>query len=344
MHARVAPSRWRQRAMSVLTIALMFISGSWLNSASAQTSGTEPQATYNIFLPVVTRNIGAWRPFSASSPWNTPIPANPELDPNSAAMMRFLSMRTATHDPRPWININGGAVPVWIADSSAPRYNVNCGSPSCTFFQNVPIPSNAVPDPLTDGHMMVMDATRETAWDFYHARKNSDGSWSADWGAKVNLRGNGITDKTPESGARGSGFPLAAGLIYADEIKAGRINHALVFAISLATPSCWVYPATSGGGTSTDPNALPYGARVQLDPTLDLDTLGLSPAAKIIARALQEYGAFVGDQGGGGIIFITESFYGKPIDYWSGVLAQNALVNLPADRFRVLKMGGWTCY
>ena len=37
------------------------------------------------------------------------------------------------------------------------------------------------------------------------------------------------------------------------------------------------------------------GVRLQLDPELDLESLGLSREVKVIARALQSYGMFNGD-------------------------------------------------
>jgi hypothetical protein len=60
-----------------------------------------------------------------------------------------------------------------------------------------------------------------------------------------------------------------------------------------------VAPATGSDGWSTLAGAIPEGARVQLDPSLDLDSLGLTPWQKTIARALQEYGMLLVDTGGG---------------------------------------------
>jgi hypothetical protein len=40
---------------------------------------------------------------------------------------------------------------------------------------------------------------------------------------------------------------------------------------------------------------MPMGSRLQLDPTLDVASLGLEPGEEMIARALQTYGAFIVD-------------------------------------------------
>lgn len=324
------------RFLAWLSLSVMWV----FSGLSIQAQANEPAATDSkIYLPLVARMN--WRPFNNSSPWNTPISSNPAIDPNSGAMMQLFHDRNY-QDPRPWINLNRYGAPMWVADSNAPRYNVDCGSPNCTFFQNVPMPTNAVPDPESDGHMIIVDAARQKEWDFYRARKLANGSWAADWGAYFDLTGNGVLAPGISS-ARASGFPLSAGLIYADEIQAGHIPHALVMVVAGTRNGCRVWPATATHGWSYDSRALPMGSRIQLDPTLNINTLGLSPGAKVIARALQEYGAYVGDEGSSGVAFIAESFYGKPVNRWTGLLKENDLVNLPTDRFRVLQLGSMTC-
>ncbi|MGQ0603335.1 MAG: hypothetical protein ACT4QE_16755 [Anaerolineales bacterium] len=324
-----------------LTFSLLVLIGTLVLGLNASAQGVGPATGGNVvYLPYISYAT-AWRPFSSSSPWNVPISANPAIDPNNSAMIQLFNNRSY-QDPRPWININRYSAPLWVADSNAPRYNVDCGSPNCAFFQSVPIPNNAVPDPESDGHMIIVDVARQKEWDFYRARKRSDGSWAAVWGAYFDLTGNGVLAPGTSS-ARASGFPLSAGMIYADEIQDGRIRHALVMVIAGTRHGCRVWPATATYGWSYDSRALPMGARIQLDPTLDLNTLNLSPGARVIARALQEYGAYVGDEGSSGVGFIAESFTGKPVNRWTGLLRENDLVNLPTDRFRVLNLGPLTC-
>ena len=57
-------------------------------------------------------------------------------------------------------------------------------------------------------------------------------------------------------------------------------------------------PATASDGKGSGPGTIPEGAHIQLDPSLDLATLGLNAWQTVIARALQTYGMFVGDTGG----------------------------------------------
>ncbi len=106
---------------------------------------------------------------------------------------------------------------------------------------------------------------------------------------------------------RASGFVNIAGLIRPTELGAGAIRHALTFAYPFTKDGGPVAPATASdgrastqdgwGGLARPANALPIpeGARVQLDPALDLDALDLLPWQKAVARALQVYGMFLAD-------------------------------------------------
>jgi hypothetical protein len=85
------------------------------------------------------------------------------------------------------------------------------------------------------------------------------------------------------------------------------------------------------------------GSHLQLDPNLDLDTLGLDPWERAIAQALQTYGMYCGDTGSGiGISLLHGyTFQGNPYD---GLLPPEAdtdgvvfLTKLPPASFRVLR-------
>ena len=79
----------------------------------------------------------------------------------------------------------------------------------------------------------------------------------------------------------------------------------------------------------------------ELDPTLNLNTLGLTGYEKTVARALQEYGMILGDTGGALSLFaINSQSYAS--DPYAGVLpaADYAyLSKIPVNRFRVLNTG-----
>jgi hypothetical protein len=91
---------------------------------------------------------------------------------------------------------------------------------------------------------------------------------------------------------------------------------------------------TDGGGVGTD--FIPEGARVQLNPDLNLETLGLAPSAKIVAKALQTYGAYIVDNASDLTLYFQN--LGSSPNKWDPYLAGLAdLKKIPLSQLRVLK-------
>ncbi|MFQ5411418.1 MAG: Ig-like domain-containing protein [Phycisphaerae bacterium] len=280
-------------------------------------------------------------PFAADSVWNTPIGPNPQIDPASGTMIARLA-QTANQFNGLFLNVVGSAVPVYFADGNTPRVDVQLTDPfaSQPVFQGVPIPAHAIPDCEDDNFMVVFDTSANRFFESWQVTRKDDGAWSGSLVRSIPGTGTGI------GGVRASGFSLAAGLIWPHELQAGRIRHALLFAYSFTRSGVYIAPATSTDGAFNDPAAIPLGAHLQLDPTLDLDTLNLTPHERTIALALQEYGMVLGDTGGevGLSVVHPYSFAGNP---YQGLLPAEAvnqqaagvvLDRIPADRFRVLRM------
>jgi hypothetical protein len=141
-------------------------------------------------------------------------------------------------------------------------------------------------------------------------------------------------------GTKASGFAGAAGLVWPAELKAGRIEHALFFAYPYTKGGGPVAPATSSDGRTENRPAIPEGARVQLDPDLDLGSLDLPRYQRTIATAMQNYGMILGDTGGAiGLFAVGRQSYQS--DPYKGLLPTGesfpTLEGIPLDRFRVLK-------
>ncbi|WP_242645085.1 hypothetical protein [Streptomyces laculatispora] len=114
-----------------------------------------------------------------------------------------------------------------------------------------------------------------------------DGRPSCEWGAVSDTRGSSVAEKGQETG---SGLSRLAGLITRADWKAGRIDHALSF----GTPDNngrHVFPAVGSHGKGQRPWRA--GQFIWLDPSYDIDAgTSLKPYERMIAKALQEYGAF----------------------------------------------------
>jgi hypothetical protein len=143
-------------------------------------------------------------------------------------------------------------------------------------------------------------------------------------------------------GARACGFPLTAGLITVDEMRQGSIEHALVIAYPHIRSRYYTSPASTAQVTTdlaVPTRGVPCGGRIQLDPSIDLESLGLSASGKIVARALQKYGAFVGDFSLAVSLYAEASPAAQAL--WNGGLLDTYEIKdkVTLDKFRVLEIG-----
>ncbi len=248
---------------------------------------------------------------------------------------------------------------VYFANKNTPRYDVElkCGKSwelGVSFIKNVPIPDEAEPSFDSDGsvapkgcgeesdqdnEMVIIDIENRCEYDFWQIRKKGKG-WIASWGNAISMDGNGIYNKG--FSARGSGFSTIGGMIWPDELASGEINHALIFSYPFTKSGGPVLPASESDGESKKDYAIPEGARVRLDPSLDINALHLKPYEKTIAKALQKYGMFLVDNGGDTGIAVyavdPKSVNGDP---YSGILPDEdyiSLSNIPVEAFEVLEL------
>ncbi len=289
------------------------------------------QADINIKAPASVKL------FADNSPFNTPIPDNPEIDVNSDKMVEslvedfeaqgfFIALKSFTET----VYFVGPETPlhdVVLTASWAPKRKL----------LNVPIPDYAVADPSVDGSMVIIDTLNGCEYDFWQIRKIY-GRWYASWGNALPLNGTGVFEKGYS--ARGSGFALSAGIMWPHEFKNKEINHALVFTYNFTKIGGPVAPATESDGDTYSESAIPEGALIQLNPDLDLSTLGLTDYEYTIAVALQKYGMYLGDDGGGIEIEAVNplSFSGNPYEGLLPDVEWVPLTNIPVSEFRVLKL------
>ena len=152
-------------------------------------------------------------------------------------------------------------------------------------------------------------------------------------------------------GSSATSLPLAAGLVTKRDLERGRIDHALSIGLPNLTPQTsiiasgqWAFPAQRADGKSTLPAAIPEGARLRLDPSLDLDSLHLSPFVRMLAEAAQRYGMIVQDGSAATVIYGEDpSPYeraGQPNFYktLAGSPDIHTLASFPWDRLEVTRL------
>ena len=271
-------------------------------------------------------------PFPPNSLWNTPLQASPPLDPQNEAKMQYW---LANEVRNPNMPLHAWNTAVAVAKPDTPRYTVGCtvyACPSLGQFGPIPIPSNTRPDPTPDGHLAVWDPATRREWDFWAGKC----CWTVGSGGAFSTEITGPVS----GGANAAGFPELAGIVRPEELKAGTIEHALVFAEPDVNSGGYVCPATHHDGASRHPLALPEGSLMQLDPALNVDALPIPGWQKTIARALQRYGMYLEDTGGS-LSFGSENPLNRGYDAWAQVGLRGDSAGLspafPWSRMRVLE-------
>jgi len=262
--------------------------------------------------------------WSVGSYWHKKIPANAPLHPNSAQMVEWLINTNGHNNGHPFINYKSWTNPIYDAYKGTPKYDVY-SEHEHKWYRNVPIPDGAKQSVDSDGGLGILDWDNWKFYDFWRFRYDN-GVFKCGDGHIWDLSGSGVAPNGVYT-LGGASIPTLALLIRPEEIQAGVINHPL--ACSLRTPKQGVKvypPASTTDGKSYDRWAIPEGARIQLDPNLDLDSLGLSRTAKIVAKALQDYGMVVKECGGSFVIYAEHTLSAN----WGAEMAGNILMSIPA--------------
>jgi hypothetical protein len=146
--------------------------------------------------------------------------------------------------------------------------------------------------PQEDRHAIVVAPKEGMLYEFYHAVR-TDAGWQARQASVFNLKSNRLRPDGWTS-TDAAGLPIFPSVIRYDELKRGRIEHALRVTVSRSRRA-YVYPARHHAGRSNDPNLPRMGERLRLRP--DFNTSGFSPPVRVILEALKHYGMFVADNG-----------------------------------------------
>jgi hypothetical protein len=157
------------------------------------------------------------------------------------------------------------------------------------------VPIEGGRDSTGDRHAIVVDRGRCRLYELYAAYPPSGGrgSWRAGSGAVWDLRSNRMRPAGWTS-ADAAGLPILPGLARWDEVKRGRIDHALRFTVP-RTRRAYVYPARHFASGSDDPELPAMGQRFRLKRGYRI--AGFPRQARVILEALKRYGMIVADNG-----------------------------------------------
>jgi hypothetical protein len=301
--------------------------------------------------------------YAANSPWNTPLPADPPIHPDSAQMIG--GVYTDTYGVHAWVP-QGGVN--WLGPRNLARNFAYVATATAVTFRRpdgstitIPLPAG-FKYPATYETRTSIQVDDGRTFILYHLAPPSGGGtvWTADLAIQTRGGWQGradYLDSRPLPGQPGfqgaAGFNFDAGIVMPDELQAGLIRHALHIDISSASDGSVhpkaVYPADpvlGAGWPTPGVTAMPVGARVQLDPAVNCATwpsIQATPWMVTVCKAAQTYGAIVGDTAthqGGGDGFQVQLPALLPAGYtWPWGTAQGYQAGLPADlmaRFRVI--------
>jgi hypothetical protein len=306
-----------------------------------------------------------FRPFAPDSIWNLPVRDDAPLASGSAAQVRWLTGQVQTAGT--WINTRTCGMPTYWAAPGAATKTVRL-DPSAyqdkaliRAWSAVPIPAGATPANCSDKNFAVIQPQPDGTyreWEFWKATQAADGSWTARWGGVTgDLQSDrGVASSrswqdptAPLLAQRASTFSwnvtassisMMAGVITAADVARGHIDHALALATPDTAKGRFVWPAQRTDGTSVDPDALPEGAHLRLDPSLNLASIPMTPLVRMIAEAAQRYGIVVRDRTWSTTAFYTEEVKAGAADPFAalqaGKSASTALQAFPWSRLQVL--------
>lgn len=227
------------------------------------------------------------------------------------------------------------------------------GSPA-SYLDSVPAGRSSFPDDGSRSATEVLPPQTNTAV--------TPGEWHAAYGGIVAEAStspgyyrnradfDGSVREQANWGAAATGLPLAAGLITREDIERGSIDHALAIGLSnrsgssIVRAGSFASPAQRSDGRSFDPASIPEGARLRLDPSLDLGALPLSPFARMLAEAAQRYGMIVQDGSRSTVVYAEDPMPairdGQPNFYEArfGKKAYRAVREFPWGHLEVVQM------
>ena len=300
-------------------------------------SGPAEHATKSAPKPPSAPAPTAGKLYASNSFWNTKIPSSPALESNSAAIVQ--ASLSAFKSNANFANTDGWGIAIVKAGSSSKTYSIGCTHFDCDTPVSFRIPAGAKPTTGSDQHLVVIDGTKEL--DMWGAEYNAaSDTWSAGsryvtsaygWGAICGLGQHC-------NGAVAAGFAAFGGIPRPEDFTGDLIAHALTVTSPFTRDNFVACPATHSDGDESSANAIPEGARIQLDPAFNVSGQSWPHWKKVIARTLQVYGAYVSDTGG------TLAIRGEADINRQGTWAKYGvpeganISGLPWEKMRVLKL------
>lgn len=271
--------------------------------------------------------VGGCRVFPTDSQWNVDI-TNAPRHPRSAQIIASIQANGSDFLHPDFGSDPTYGIPYTVVPPSQPLVPITYDAYGDESDPGpFPVPLDAPVEAGSDRHVLVVRQGSCDLFELFVGRR-SGGGWVAASGARFDLTSNALRPLGWTS-ADAAGLPILPGLVRYDEVAAGRIDHAIRVTFS-RTQRGFVLPATHFASSVTDPDAPAMGTRLRLAPSFDIS--GFTGQARVVARALQQYGLIVADNGSNWF------FQGSTDPRWDDA-SLNQLKAIPGTAFDVVDTG-----
>ncbi len=157
---------------------------------------------------------------------------------------------------------------------------------------------------------------------------------------------NGLDKRNPRStssfnfrsrGAIPDAMAIRRGLVRRGVSTGASLGHVLhLFLCETNSAAGFCHPMVGAEGDKNGWGA--EGQRIAIAPSVDLTRRGLSPGGLVIARTLQQYGCYIGDNSGSSSALKAQQAT-RQRDPWQGLLRRDSLAGITWDDFVVLPKG-----
>ena len=238
--------------------------------------------------------------FPADNVWNTRVTGLP-VDRRSAIWLAHMAAGSTFLHPD--YGPGGGSSPYgipWQVTARHPKfvhlhflYDDESDRGPYPFSAATPIEGGA--GSSGDRHALMVDPATCVLYELYDPRFRPGGGSTAGSGAIWNLRSDHLRPAGWTS-ADAAGLPILPGLVNYDEVRSGRIDHAIRFTAQ-TTSTRFIWPARHEAGSTSSPDEPPMGARFRLRAGFRLPASSCFRACQVVIQAMKTYGLILADNG-----------------------------------------------
>jgi hypothetical protein len=313
----------RRLAILLLLVGL-FASGGAAAGTARDAGGRSAAAT--AVVPVAGTTC---RAFPADNYWNTDI-RSLAVHPRSAAWLSHMSTGRNLHPdfgPSYGDGPNYG-IPITVVGRDHRRVRVRFDYSDESDHVRYPFGKDTKIEggrnSAGDKHAIVVRTYRCRLYETWDTRVHN-GHWRAGSGATWSLGSDRLRPDGWTS-ADAAGLPILPGLLRWNEVKAGRVTHAIRFTTDI-TSRHHLWPARHDAGSTDSWAYPPMGARFRMKPSFDAS--GFGPRARVVITAMKQYGLVLADNGS------PWFFTGERNAHWPPALIEQ-LKQIPASAFEAV--------